>query len=387
MNPRRVLIVAYYFPPIGGIGSIRLASFAAHLAEFGWEPTVIAPRRTPHPAGTELDPNIRVVRSTSIEVGRFLSRLSSRLVYPDAQIGWYPGAALSGRRLIRRERFDAVFSSSNPITAHLVARALSRRNGHPWLAEFRDPWSDWLRAPPKRRRRAAALERELARSATRLMMPTPTWASHYGRVWGKEIQALPNGHDGQIGGGSRPSRPTITHTGTFYPAFQDFRVLWTAIKRLMAEGRLEAPVLRFVGELPPELRRELGDSGLGDLVEETGFVSHREAKLLMASSSILVASGSTADDPTARGWVPAKLFEYLATPLPVLYIGAENGDAAGLLREQAGCYVVGHDDLQGVVDALEAGLSAPPPERSIEELSRRSRARQLAQILDDAAGS
>jgi glycosyltransferase involved in cell wall biosynthesis len=385
MTMRRVLIVAYYFPPIGGIGSIRLASFAAHLPEFGWEPTVIAPRRTPHPAGTPLDPSMRVVRSTSIEVGRFLSRLSSHLVFPDAQIGWYPGAVLAGRRLLKRERFDAVFSSSNPITAHLVARTLSRSCRSPWLAEFRDPWSDWLRASPGRRRRAAALERTLAASAAQLMMPTPTWASHYGGLWGKGIQVLPNGHDGQIEGGSPPRRPTITHTGTFYPAFQDFRVLWTAIKRLMAEGKLDAPVLRFVGELPPELRRELGDLGLGDLVEETGFVSHREAKLLMASSSILVASGSTADDPAARGWVPAKLFEYLAIPLPILYIGAEKGDAAALLGEHAGCYVVGRDDLQGVVEALEASLSASPPERSIEDLSRRSRAQRLAQILDDAA--
>ena len=47
---RQVLIVAYYFPPIGGIGSIRAASFAKFLREFGWEATVLAPADTPHPA-------------------------------------------------------------------------------------------------------------------------------------------------------------------------------------------------------------------------------------------------------------------------------------------------------------------------------------------------
>jgi glycosyltransferase involved in cell wall biosynthesis len=379
---RRVLIVAYYFPPIGGIGSIRLASFAKHLPEFGWEPTVIAPRGTPHPGGTEVDPEIRVVRATSIELARFLLRVSSRLVYPDAQIGWYPGAVLTGRRLLHADHFDVVFSSSDPLTAHLVARTLSRRSGSPWLAEFRDPWSDSLPPSDPRRRRAVALEKALAGSATQLIMPTPTWGAHYGRVWGREIEVVPNGHDGAVPSDSRPSRPTITYVGTFYPASQDLRALWAAVKRLMSEGKLEAPVLRFVGRVPAELRDELSEFGLEQLVEETGFVSHDEAKLLMASSSMLVASGSRGSDPAALGTIPAKLFEYLAVPLPILYLGAAQGDAPDLLREQPGTFIVGHDDLDGALQALQAGLSAPPPERSIEHLSRRNRARKLAQILD-----
>ncbi|HEY6671819.1 MAG TPA: hypothetical protein VIZ91_04875 [Solirubrobacterales bacterium] len=112
---RRVLIVAYYFPPIGGIGSIRLASFARDLPTFGWQPTVIAPRRTPHPGGAELDPGIEVVRSTSTEAGRYLARLSPRLVYPDPQFGWYPGAVRAGRALLGRQPFGTIFSSSNGV--------------------------------------------------------------------------------------------------------------------------------------------------------------------------------------------------------------------------------------------------------------------------------
>src|SRR5436305_14860881 len=69
--PRRVLIVAYYFPPIGGIGSIRLARFAELLPEFGWEPTVLAPRDTPHARDPHLRfPEDKVIRSRSIELSR-----------------------------------------------------------------------------------------------------------------------------------------------------------------------------------------------------------------------------------------------------------------------------------------------------------------------------
>src|SRR4051812_5385713 len=134
---RRVLIVAYYFPPIGGIGSIRLARFAEHLQEFGWDPIVLAPRDTPHARDAQLRYSVdRVVRSRSIELSRLgnaiprrsgpvgasrstigggeLRSRALRWVFPDAQIGWYPGAVVTGLGFLRQRHFDAVFSSSFP---------------------------------------------------------------------------------------------------------------------------------------------------------------------------------------------------------------------------------------------------------------------------------
>lgn len=38
---KRVLIVAYYFPPSGGPGVQRVLKFVKYLPEFGWEPAVL----------------------------------------------------------------------------------------------------------------------------------------------------------------------------------------------------------------------------------------------------------------------------------------------------------------------------------------------------------
>ena len=38
----------------------------------------------------------------------------------DPQIGWFPFVVAAGRGLVRGQRFDAVYSSSFPITAHLI---------------------------------------------------------------------------------------------------------------------------------------------------------------------------------------------------------------------------------------------------------------------------
>ena len=405
----RVLIVAYYFAPIGGIGSIRLTRFASTLPELGWETTVLAPAETPHEHDPQLAfPEERVIRSRSIEVSRIgraalavpagesadsakrrplvgaLRNATYRYaLFPDAQVGWYPAAVRAGLRALREERFDAIFSSSNPMTAHLVARTLSRRSGVPWVAEYRDPWADRVYRDHPYRPLADRLERSVARRAKQVLMPTPTWADHYGRVWGTHVEVLPNGADTDLPPRRRPERPTLTHVGTYYPGHHDLTTLWQALARMRDAGR-ELPRLRFVGAMPDELRAEIARFELGELVETTGFVPHEEAMREMMSASMLIASGIAGDEPAERGWVPAKLFEYVASGVPVLYVSPADTDAARLLDGRPGCRVVAPGDVDGVLGAVEIGLSEGDTARDVSDLSREARARSLAQILERA---
>ena len=41
---RRVLVLAYYFPPVGGAGVQRTLKFVKYLAALGWDATVISTR-------------------------------------------------------------------------------------------------------------------------------------------------------------------------------------------------------------------------------------------------------------------------------------------------------------------------------------------------------
>jgi glycosyltransferase involved in cell wall biosynthesis len=408
---RRVLLVAYYFPPIGGIGSIRLLRFAEHLPEFGWDATVLAPKATPHAQDPRLAyPEARVVRARSLELSRLkrlvpriggsadadadadaddgraraAARRAGRLLYPDPQIGWLPGALVAGRRAVRRTSFDAVVSSSFPITAHLVAARLSRAAALPWIAEFRDPWSDALPASYPLRRRAAALERAIATEATAVVMPTSTWADHYARVWGRPVAVVPNGHDGRLPAAPRPDVPTVTYLGSIYPERQSFARLWKAMAQVADADVPGGFKIRFIGEAPPATLADLHAAGLKATIEVTGLVSHERAVELVASSSLLFASGATTDEITGRGQIPAKLFEYLATDLPILWLGATRGDAAMLLADQPGCYLDERSDERALGEAIRAGVRGDRHARDVDRLSRRARAGLLARILADA---
>ncbi len=401
-----VLIVAYYFPPIGGIGSIRMAGFASYLPTFGWLPTVLAPAETPHPRDDQLRyPENAVVRSRSFELSRLgalgtrpasheatvggqfrgsgrLRGVARRLVFPDAQIGWYPGAVSSGFQALRRDRYDAVYSSSFPITAHLIAGTLSRAVGLPWIAEFRDPWSDRLRSRPQRRL-AAAVERSIAARATRLIMPSPSFAECFGVRWGREVAVVPNGCD-ELPAPVREDRATLAHLGTYYPGHQRLTGLWEAVRRMLVDSPGAVARIRFIGELPDEGRAEVARCGLQDLVTETGRIPHDQAMRLTASSSLLFSGGESARDPIARGVIPAKLFEYLATDRPILYLGDPAGDAAALLEGQPGCWVIDPDDIAGITEAIKRGLEGAPYRRDASGFSRRSAAGALAQVLNEA---
>jgi glycosyltransferase involved in cell wall biosynthesis len=306
------------------------------------------------------------------------------LAYPDAQIGWYPAAVAAGLRAARRDRFDAVYSSSNPVTTHLVAQTISRRTRVPWVAEFRDPWADRLPPDSPHKRRAVARERAIAERAAEVIMPTPTWAEYYGRLWGRHVAVLPNGHDG-MPAKALPQTPVLSHLGTFYPGIQSLSALWKALAQLAASTNEPVPRVRFIGDLPAETRQEAEAQQVGHLLEVTGFVSHEEAVRAVAASSMLLASGFPADSPATAGWVPAKLFEYLASDRPILFLGPRDTEAARLLKDEPGCFVVDPGDTSGTLAALREGLRMDRVARETDRHSRQRRASELAAILNRVA--
>jgi len=230
----RVLLVSYYFPPLGGIGSTRAASFAYHLPEFGWEPLLVAPRATPH--AQDGQPRFRPDVRTSIELrqlGKVLpaapggtggrrgnvrapvrSAAHRSVFCADAQIGWSPGAVSTGPRALRRYPVDVVHSSSFPITAHLVGRTLSRQA----VTEFRDPWSDTLPEDHPYAGRTRRLERRLGTAADSVVMPTPTLTTHFERRWKREV-VLTNGFDA-VQAPPPSDRPVVTYLGSYYAGRQ-----------------------------------------------------------------------------------------------------------------------------------------------------------------------
>jgi glycosyltransferase involved in cell wall biosynthesis len=400
-------MIEYYFPPQGGIGSLRAAKFATYLPEFGWEPVVVAPRRGAFPKDPELSwGTAEVVRTSNIELSRLgrgpsqsggSSGVSMRvggirqglrdvvrrwLYFPDGQIGWYPSALRAARRVLRERRFDAVFSSSFPITAHLVADRLRSDFGLPWAAEFRDPWTD-TRAPTAPWGSAARrLEGRLLSHADVVVTTSQDWATLMTRRGARRTNVVTNGFDPtDLPPLKPPNQLTITYAGTYYPSRQDLSSIWSALAGLRTSQAIRPFKIRILGAGTLTLAEEIRDAGLSDVLDAKGLVGHGQALEITTRSSVLLLAGPTSNAPTEKGCLAAKVFEYLATGLPIVCVSLPGTELASILERHPGCRVVppGRPDM--AADAILRASQEPAQRRDVAAFTRRSLGGQLAQAL------
>jgi hypothetical protein len=249
------------------------------------------------------------------------------------------------------------------------------------VADFRDPWSLRLPEGSTVRRRAVALERRLAAEASRVVTVSPSWGRLFGQRWGRPVDVVPNGHEldlDQLAARSAPDELVVGYLGTYYPATQDLTGVWAALATLESSARV-----RVIGAANRVLGQQLDAVGLGDRLDVSGFVGQGRVLEELGRCSVLVLAGPTDADPVSRGVVAGKVWEYLATGLPILYVGDETCDIAALLAEQPGCALHASQDVEGIAESLRA-LRGQTYARNTDNISRRARSGQLAGILEHA---
>jgi UDP-N-acetylglucosamine:LPS N-acetylglucosamine transferase len=163
MDVRRVLMVAYHFPPMGGGGVQRALKFAKYLPENGYHPIVLTADGggwfSTDDSLTEGDwfKKIPVFRVSAPSVNRLIGAFRStagnpstwdglRIIYyrmkyflaPDPMISWYFRARRTALEVARKERIDIVYTTSPPHSEHLMGIFVKKNAGLPWVADFRD---------------------------------------------------------------------------------------------------------------------------------------------------------------------------------------------------------------------------------------------------------
>ena len=436
---RKVLVVAYYFPPSGGPGVQRTLKTVKYLPEFGWDPVVLTVRDADWPARDEslldeIPASVPVIRTSIPEPYSIYRRLTGRkpgqavdvdvnrrpgervpvaerlagwvrgmFFVPDARVGWLLTGTRAGVRTAREHGVSVVHSSSPPYTCALLGRRVARAAGVPWVPEFRDPWSGFLSAP-RRPAPAAALERRMERGAyedaDRLVVAwrgiARDFAAKYGPDRGNRVRLVENGYDPEDLAGVPPrvnERFTLVYTGSMY-GVRNPDTLLRAVERLRGEGRIDPDRvrLRFVGRFGAEVQEMFRRPGVADLVETRPYVPHEESvsEVLGAHVLLLVVD----DYPGAEEIVPGKVFEYVGAKRPLIALAPE-GAVADLVRRTGAGAVCGQHDVEATAEAFVAryeewkatGTTAFPGDaEAVARLSRRERTRDLAAVFDEVTG-
>lgn len=342
------------------MGSVRIASFVRHLPKFGWQPYVLTIKTDQARVPLAADENPALVcRTDSFDISLAISRVFRNIrggTITRAEARRVPGASLKKAALGFYDRFvafpdavwpwrhlghgdslafaekvrpDLILSSSPPATAHRVAADLAGRLSVPWVADYRDPWSQtaWLDLPPGVRNKARRLELETLRSAAAICTTSQSLAQDLGSLHGKPTFVVTNGFEpDEVPSERKPSdRLTIVYTGMMYPGKRDPRLLFEALAAFVAKNKTAPSALRvvFCGPHHDVTMKMAIEAGVESFVECRARVPRAEALALQRSSDVLLQLEW--NNELTKGVFPGKFFEYLGAGRPILAIGPKGG--------------------------------------------------------------
>ncbi|MDX1440377.1 MAG: glycosyltransferase family 4 protein, partial [Rubricoccaceae bacterium] len=392
----RVLIISYYFPPSGGAGVQRVLKWTKYLRDFDVEPVVLTVESGAYP---QLDPTLRRDLPDGIEIhrtkavspfglyakitgrsrqdavdattghigkGAGLLEKSARWIranvfVPDARVGWGPFAIRKGKSLIGEADFSAVITSGPPHSVHLIGRALHRTTTIPWVADFRDPWTDISYYDELPRSRLVAsfdkrLERAVLAEATSVITVSPTWRDTLLQKVDrkpKDFHVIQNGFDPEDFLEEVPLPYdgifVLSYVGSLYGS-RNPDALFAAIKHLRDGNAIQRFRLRLIGRIGEDVRQQLVERGLSEIVDIVPYLPHREAIVEMrrANALLLTIEPYKLD----KGNLTGKIYEYLASGRPIVALGPVGGDADRLLQKTGGGRLFGRDDTSGISDHL-----------------------------------
>ncbi len=431
---RRVLFLAYHFPPIGGAGVQRSVGFVRHLREFGYEPVVVtgpgfeASRWTPVdrslegvvPAGTVVR---RLEGPPPPPPGAWRARADRWLGLQEAFFGWWErgveAAAQEGPA-------DLVYASMSPFESGAAAARIAVRRGIPWIADLRDPWAlDEMQVYASRIHRRDERRRmcRVLRSAAAVVANTEEAAGLIAGLpglAGTPVVPVPNGFDAADFAGPAPERVDnafrIVHAGYLHTELaaggaarlvrralggadpgvdvgtRSHVYLLRAVARLLEAdpslaGRIEIHLAGVLSE------RDLEAVGDAAVVKTHGYLAHDETVRLLRSADLLFLPMHDLPPGRRATIVPGKTYEYLAARRPIL-AAVPDGDARDLLTRAPTATLCRPADVDGIAAAIVSGLerrdNGEPvpalPAWLLEAFERRSLTRRLAAVCDLATG-
>jgi glycosyltransferase involved in cell wall biosynthesis len=424
---KRVLLLAYYFPPIGGAGVQRAVKFARYLPDFGFEPIVVT---GPGQTGSRWAPrdaslagevgSVRVVRVDGPEPeqsGGAAAKFERWGRRPSPWARWWSKGAEGSIREHGRG-VDAIVATLSPFAGAESAIRAGKALGVPVVLDLRDPWAlDEMTAYPTRAHRALE-ERSMEHAldgADAVVMNTveaaESLARRFPRFRRDRIRVIPNGYDAADFAGDAPQRADdafrIVHAGYLHTELGSAGTVRRALTRTLGGGVPGVDVLtRSHLHLLRALERSgatgvevhlAGVLGAADQIEtpvpivEHGYLEHGESIALMRSADLLFLPMQNLPLGHRATIVPGKTYEYLASGRPIL-AAVPDGDCRDLLDRSPEAYVTRPDDVAALSDALVrlterhalAGRT-PEVERSLGRYERRSLTADLASLLNELA--
>jgi len=393
---RRILIIAFYFSPVGTAGIYRVVRFVRYLPNYGWKPVVLTIKPDyydkkffNYDSSNEVPQNTLIYRTPIIEPIKTILRVSiskntkfqqdgktskdgriklffkffkDLLVTPDDKIWWAFFAIPRALRIIKEHKINIVYTTGGPFSTHLIGLAIKKLTKKPWVVDFRDPWYDnpifkWEFETIKKLVKES--EKKVLKNADLVIANNDIlkekFIENYGSMIKNKIFTITNGYDSKDFEKVRKfehEKFTITYTGVLYE-FHSITPFLKGLRNLLdnkPELSEKIQVL-IIGPLDGKTEAEVKELKLHNVIKFLGPKIHAETISYMVSSHILLVTLTSNENRSM--FIPAKVFEYSATRVPILSISPE-GALADLIRRQEAGRVIHPADIRGISEAINS---------------------------------
>ncbi len=431
---KKFLFISYYYPPIQTIASMRSWKLAKYIREFGWEPIVLASTSESNTWGSPL-PDVRVVRiENKLFLHRIRKKAKERLIvpqvsgsssaqaprpgylrdmvfevahcvnrallkifaYPDAFPDWRRKALIRGREILSNEKVELILSTASPFSSHIVASTISRETGVPWIADYRDLWTQnhYSHHTTLRSFFEKKLELSTVKTAFSVTTVSEPLAFKLNTLLNQPIHTITNGFDSQDYSTTVDATPifSIIYTGNIYEGRQNPCSLFDAIRLLLNEKKIEKQKLQlhFYGSDRRYLSKLLEGKGIDDLIHLHDPVPFEECVRHQKSATILLFLNW--NDLQQKGVYSGKIFEYLGARRPILAFPRNPDSVVDQLLERTNAGVL-CDTPEEIATQLKewydtfysfGELPYNGVDDEILKFDRRNQARQFAELFDQA---
>ncbi|PIF62203.1 glycosyltransferase family 4 protein [Flavobacterium sp. 11] len=372
MEPKKILIITYYWPPAGGPGVQRWLKFVKYLPDFGIQPIVYIPENPTYPI---VDENlVKEVSDKAIilkqkifepyQLASFLSKnktkkissgiipnqkkqsfldktflwIRGNLFIPDARVFWVKPSVAYLEKYIVDNNIDTIVTSGPPHSLHLIGLELKQKLDLKWFADFRDPWTTIgyhksLRLSRFAAKKHKALEHRVLNTADTIIVTSKTTKTEFQAITTKPIVVITNGYDTEeVGKQTLDSKFSLAHIGSFLSERNPL-ILWESLVELLHEipdfkSHLE---VKLIGAVSQEVLETITQFGLNSYLNNLGYVSHTEAIAHQRKSQVLLLIEIDSED--TKSIIPGKLFEYMVSNRPIVAIGPNGSDFAEIITE------------------------------------------------------
>ena len=396
---KKVLIITYYWPPSGGSGVQRWMHFSRYLQDLGWDVTVFTPinaeSAVDDPEFLLVVNGINVIYSKIWEpfnlyrkltgkkklqrfqtgflqekkkfslLDRFSLWVRANLFVPDAKMMWIRPAINEIIALQLKEKFTHIISTGPPHSTHLIAAGVKEKIDVKWLADFRDPWTniDWFPKLPMTKKTLARhkdLELKVLKNSDAVLAVTFEMANEFREISNRKIEVITNGfalEDFKNFTSKKSNKLLVFHHGSLNADRNPIK-FWKFLGEIVKtnqewKNNLE---IQLVGAVDVSVLQEIEKNGLSKYLQLENFMPH--GKVIEALSYATLCLLPLNNTPNAKGIMPNKLYEYLATGKPMIVIGPKDGDAAEAIKSFDNCYVFDFEeeiDSEIVTDCLNLG--------------------------------